>query len=195
MRLLDCDSSPIQPPPHLSRLSNVLNLLHTLVSCRRIHFMAKRKFQCSIASSFGRLGMDTNTPSSAYKSLHEYGILRVYNSPHLYELCTTLSVVATTHPTLHEEEEEKKKKKRRRSTSRSPSGDFARGSPASRRCPCCPSAVTARAALALPPPADFFLPTRERVRGDVAKRCCPRCPSTVVASGFFSPHVGESSRR
>ncbi|RWW71552.1 hypothetical protein BHE74_00020700 [Ensete ventricosum] len=101
MRLLDCDSSPIQPPPHLSRLSNVLNLLHTLVSCRRIHFMVKRKFQCSIAPSFGRLGMDTNTPSSAYKSLHEYGILRVYNSPHLYELCTTLSVVATTHPTLH----------------------------------------------------------------------------------------------
>ncbi|RZS05506.1 hypothetical protein BHM03_00036039, partial [Ensete ventricosum] len=42
---------------------------------------------------------------------------------------------------------------------------------------CCPSAVAARAALALSPPAGFFLPTRERVQGDVTE------------------HAGESSRR
>ncbi|RZS16294.1 hypothetical protein BHM03_00048266, partial [Ensete ventricosum] len=53
-------------------------------------------------------------------------------------------------PSMAEEEEKKKKKKkkRRRSTSHRPSGDSARGSPASRRCPRCPSAVTARIALA-----------------------------------------------
>ncbi|RWW67696.1 hypothetical protein BHE74_00024840 [Ensete ventricosum] len=45
------------------------------------------------------LGMATNTPSSMYKPLHEYRILRVSNSPHLYELCTTLLVVAQ-HLTL-----------------------------------------------------------------------------------------------
>ncbi|RZS25772.1 hypothetical protein BHM03_00059023 [Ensete ventricosum] len=64
-----------------------------------------------------------------------------------------------------EEEEKKKKKKRRRSTSHRPSGDSARGSPASRRHPRCPSAIAACVALA---------------------------PSPV---GFFSPHAGESSRR
>ncbi|RZS08860.1 hypothetical protein BHM03_00039895 [Ensete ventricosum] len=37
--------------------------------------------------------MATNTPSSVYKPLHEYQIPRVSNSPHLCELCTTLSVV------------------------------------------------------------------------------------------------------
>ncbi|RRT34072.1 hypothetical protein B296_00054525 [Ensete ventricosum] len=37
--------------------------------------------------------MATNTPLSVYKPLHEYRILRVSNSPHLYELCITLSVV------------------------------------------------------------------------------------------------------
>ncbi|RZR82115.1 hypothetical protein BHM03_00008468 [Ensete ventricosum] len=93
MRLLDCNSSPIQPPLHPSRRSNVLNLSHTSVSYGHIHSMPKRKFQCSIALSSGRLGMATNTPSSAYKSLHEYRILRVSNSPHLCELCITLSVV------------------------------------------------------------------------------------------------------
>ncbi|RZR92341.1 hypothetical protein BHM03_00020614 [Ensete ventricosum] len=45
-----------------------------------------------------RLGMATNTPSSVYKPLHEYRILRVSNSPHLCELCTTLSVVAQHLP-------------------------------------------------------------------------------------------------
>ncbi|RWV84037.1 hypothetical protein GW17_00054284, partial [Ensete ventricosum] len=55
----------------------------------------------------------------------------------------------------------KKKKKRRRSTSRRPSGDSARGSPASRRRPCCPSAVAACGFA-----AGSFLPTLERIRGD-----------------------------
>ncbi|RRT80814.1 hypothetical protein B296_00013117 [Ensete ventricosum] len=56
--------------------------------------------------------MATNTPSSMYKSLHEYRIIRVSNSPHLCELCTTLSVVTqylslctvsyfTKRPALH----------------------------------------------------------------------------------------------
>ncbi|RWW29617.1 hypothetical protein BHE74_00002988 [Ensete ventricosum] len=38
--------------------------------------------------------MTTNTPSFAYMPLHECRILRVSNSPHLCELCTTLLVVA-----------------------------------------------------------------------------------------------------
>ncbi|RWW83736.1 hypothetical protein BHE74_00007741 [Ensete ventricosum] len=93
MRLLDCDLLPIQSPLYPSRPSNMLNWLHTSVSYGRILSMPKRKVQCSMAPSFGRLGMATNTPSSVYKPLHEYRILRVSNSPHLYELCTTLSYV------------------------------------------------------------------------------------------------------
>ncbi|RWW71637.1 hypothetical protein BHE74_00020609 [Ensete ventricosum] len=42
--------------------------------------------------------MTTNIPSSAYKPLHEYRILRVSNSPHLCELCTTLLIVAQHIP-------------------------------------------------------------------------------------------------
>ncbi|RZR77415.1 hypothetical protein BHM03_00002481 [Ensete ventricosum] len=45
-----------------------------------------------------RLGMATNTPSSMYKPLHEYRILRVSNSPHLCEFCTTLLVVTQHLP-------------------------------------------------------------------------------------------------
>ncbi|RRT83142.1 hypothetical protein B296_00008857 [Ensete ventricosum] len=48
--------------------------------------------------SFGRLGMTTDTPSSAYKPLHEYRILRVSNSPHLCELCITISVIVQHIP-------------------------------------------------------------------------------------------------
>ncbi|RWW66190.1 hypothetical protein BHE74_00026455 [Ensete ventricosum] len=44
------------------------------------------------------LGMAKNTPSSVYKPLHEYQILRVSNSPHLCELCTTLSVITQHLP-------------------------------------------------------------------------------------------------
>ncbi|RWW29615.1 hypothetical protein GW17_00005858 [Ensete ventricosum] len=40
-----------------------------------------------------RFGMATNTSSSVYERLREYRILRVSNSPHLCELCTTLSVI------------------------------------------------------------------------------------------------------
>ncbi|RWW46761.1 hypothetical protein BHE74_00047288 [Ensete ventricosum] len=39
------------------------------------------------------LRMGTNTLLSVYKPLHEYRILRVSNSPHLCELCTTLTVI------------------------------------------------------------------------------------------------------
>ncbi|RWW70583.1 hypothetical protein BHE74_00021728 [Ensete ventricosum] len=39
------------------------------------------------------LRMVTNTPSSVYKPLHEYRILRVSNFPHLCELCTTSSII------------------------------------------------------------------------------------------------------
>ncbi|RWV98554.1 hypothetical protein BHE74_00058206 [Ensete ventricosum] len=42
--------------------------------------------------------MATNTPSSVYKPLHDYRILRVSNSPHLCEPCTTLSVVTQHLP-------------------------------------------------------------------------------------------------
>ncbi|RWW39096.1 hypothetical protein BHE74_00055603 [Ensete ventricosum] len=42
--------------------------------------------------------MTTNTPSSVYKPLHEYRILRVSNSPHLCEFYTTLSVVTQHVP-------------------------------------------------------------------------------------------------
>ncbi|RWW04463.1 hypothetical protein GW17_00032307, partial [Ensete ventricosum] len=42
--------------------------------------------------------MATNTLSSAYKPLHEFRIIRVSNSPHLCELCTTLSVVTQHLP-------------------------------------------------------------------------------------------------
>ncbi|RWW22932.1 hypothetical protein GW17_00012843, partial [Ensete ventricosum] len=45
-----------------------------------------------------RLGMATNIPSSVYKPLYEYRILRVSNSPHLCEFYTTLSVVAQHLP-------------------------------------------------------------------------------------------------
>ncbi|RRT71837.1 hypothetical protein B296_00012475 [Ensete ventricosum] len=42
--------------------------------------------------------MTTNTPSSMYKPLHEYRILRVSNSPHLCEFYITLSVVTQHVP-------------------------------------------------------------------------------------------------
>ncbi|RRT68275.1 hypothetical protein B296_00007456 [Ensete ventricosum] len=45
-----------------------------------------------------RLGMAMNTSSSVYKPLHENQIPRVSNSPHLCELCTTLSVIAQHLP-------------------------------------------------------------------------------------------------
>ncbi|RWW89517.1 hypothetical protein BHE74_00001535 [Ensete ventricosum] len=68
------------------------------------------------------------------------------------------------HPDLGvEEEEEKKKKKRRRrrSSSHRPSGDSARGSPASRCCPRCPSAIAACVALAPSPAGES---SRRRMR-------------------------------
>ncbi|RWW90076.1 hypothetical protein BHE74_00000782 [Ensete ventricosum] len=98
MHLLDCDSSPIQPPLHPSKPSNMLYLLRTSTSYEHILPMPKRKFQYSMAPSFDCLGMATDTPSCVYKPLHEYQILRVSNSPHLYELCTTLSIVVQPIP-------------------------------------------------------------------------------------------------
>ncbi|RWW58496.1 hypothetical protein BHE74_00034636 [Ensete ventricosum] len=44
------------------------------------------------------LRMATNTPSFMYKPLHEYRFLQVSNSPHVCELCTTLSVVTQHLP-------------------------------------------------------------------------------------------------
>ena len=73
--VLDCNSMSMQPPLHHSRPSNMLNSLHTSASYGRILHMPKRKFQCSMAPSFGRLGMAANIPSSAYKPMHEYRIL------------------------------------------------------------------------------------------------------------------------
>ncbi|RWW11025.1 hypothetical protein GW17_00025399 [Ensete ventricosum] len=69
-------------------------------SCLRTYpFHAKEKVLMLHGVEFlSRLGMATNTPSSVYKPLHEYRILRVSNSPHLYKLCTTLSVIAQHLP-------------------------------------------------------------------------------------------------
>ncbi|RZS20670.1 hypothetical protein BHM03_00053210 [Ensete ventricosum] len=47
MRMLDCDSSPIQSPLYPSRPSNVLNLLHTSVSYGRILSMLKKSSNAS----------------------------------------------------------------------------------------------------------------------------------------------------
>ncbi|CAL9135231.1 unnamed protein product [Musa textilis] len=52
-----CDISPIQLALHPSGSSNMLNLLHTSASYESIQCMPKRKFQCSMAPTFGRLGM------------------------------------------------------------------------------------------------------------------------------------------
>ncbi|RWW55095.1 hypothetical protein BHE74_00038282, partial [Ensete ventricosum] len=97
MHLLDYDSSPIQFPLHPSRSSNVLNLLHTSIVYE--HIPAEKKVLMLHGAEFrSRLGMATNTPSSMYKPLYEYRILQISNSPHLCELCTTLSVVAQHLP-------------------------------------------------------------------------------------------------
>nr|ABF72022.1 hypothetical protein MA4_82I11.28 [Musa acuminata] len=51
-----------------------------------------------MASSFSLLGTATDSPSFAYKPLHEYLILQVSNSSHLCELCTTLKVAKQPIP-------------------------------------------------------------------------------------------------
>ncbi|RWV96456.1 hypothetical protein GW17_00040826 [Ensete ventricosum] len=51
-----------------------------------------------MAPSLGRLGIVMNNPSSTHKSLHEYRILSYNNSPHLFELYTTLSVAEQPIP-------------------------------------------------------------------------------------------------
>lgn len=88
MHLLDCDFSLIHPPLRPSRLSNMLNLLHTLAFYKCILLMLKKKFQYSMASNFNCLGMATNSPSSVYKPLYEW----VGNFPRLCELCITFSI-------------------------------------------------------------------------------------------------------
>ncbi|RWW21128.1 hypothetical protein GW17_00014738 [Ensete ventricosum] len=81
MHLLDCDPSPIQSP------------------WRTYPFHVEEKVLMLHGGEFrSHLGMATNTPSSVYKPLHEYGILRVSNSPHLCEFCITLSVVTQHLP-------------------------------------------------------------------------------------------------
>ncbi|RRT54276.1 hypothetical protein B296_00049280 [Ensete ventricosum] len=98
MRLLDRHYSPIQPPLHPSRPSNMLNLLYTSVAYGTYPFHAEEKVSMLLGAKFWYLVMATNTPLSAYKSLHEYQILQVSNSPHLCELCITLSFVAQHIP-------------------------------------------------------------------------------------------------
>ncbi|RWV78467.1 hypothetical protein GW17_00060561 [Ensete ventricosum] len=95
MYLLDCDSSPIQSPLHPSRSNNMLNLLHTSAAYRRTYpFHAEEKVLMLHGIEFRScLGMGMNTLSSVYKPLHKYRSLRVSNFPHLYELCTTLTVI------------------------------------------------------------------------------------------------------
>ncbi|RWW24397.1 hypothetical protein GW17_00011312 [Ensete ventricosum] len=79
------------------QVSSLLSLVtcktrYTLKFYERILLIPKGKFQCSMASSFDRLGMTMDSPSFIYKSSHEYRILRVNNSPHLCELCIILLV-------------------------------------------------------------------------------------------------------
>ncbi|RWW75112.1 hypothetical protein BHE74_00016884 [Ensete ventricosum] len=74
-----------------------------------------------------------------------------------------------------ENEKKKKKKKKRRSTSHCPSGDSARGSPASRRCPRYPSTVAAHVALA---PKKKKRKRRSRIGGEV-----PRTALVATAPG------------
>ncbi|RWV78136.1 hypothetical protein GW17_00060942 [Ensete ventricosum] len=93
-----------QAPPKLLRFLICIELIVALVSTiprvspprlRIYPFHAEKKVLMLHGTEFrSRLGMATNTPSSVYKPLHKYRILRVSKSPHLYELCTTLSVVA-----------------------------------------------------------------------------------------------------
>ncbi|RRT64797.1 hypothetical protein B296_00029386 [Ensete ventricosum] len=88
-------TSPPQVESPLVTLSNA-----SLSRLRTYHFHAEEKVMMLHDAEFrSHLEMATNTPSSMYKPLHEYRILRVSNSPHLYELCTTLLVVAQ-HLTL-----------------------------------------------------------------------------------------------
>ncbi|RWW28792.1 hypothetical protein GW17_00006711 [Ensete ventricosum] len=81
MHLLDCDPSLIQPPLHPSRPSKVLNLLYTSVSYGRIHFMPKRKFQCSMAlrlakvKSMHRVDAFENSPGVCRKLVEGIGSL------------------------------------------------------------------------------------------------------------------------
>ncbi|RWV82791.1 hypothetical protein GW17_00055675, partial [Ensete ventricosum] len=61
---------------------------------RTYHFHAEEKVRMLHGIEFrSHLGMGTNTMSSVYKPLDEYRSLRVSNSPHLCELCTTLTVI------------------------------------------------------------------------------------------------------
>ncbi|RRT78575.1 hypothetical protein B296_00007296 [Ensete ventricosum] len=70
---------------------------------RTYHFHVKEKVLMLHGTEFrSRLGMAMNTPSFVYKPLHEYRILRVNNSPHFCELCTTVSVITQHIPLLHD---------------------------------------------------------------------------------------------
>ncbi|RZR97039.1 hypothetical protein BHM03_00026147, partial [Ensete ventricosum] len=78
---------------HHAELVTHFNLLRTYP------FHAEEKVLMLHGAEFrSRLGVATNTPSSVYKPLHEYRILRVSNSPHLCELGTTLSIIAQYLP-------------------------------------------------------------------------------------------------
>ncbi|RWW80960.1 hypothetical protein BHE74_00010673 [Ensete ventricosum] len=64
-----------------------------------VSFLCRRESSMLHCVEFrSRLGMFTNTPSFVYKPMHEYRILRVSNSPHLCEFCTTFSDVAQHLP-------------------------------------------------------------------------------------------------
>ncbi|RWW45773.1 hypothetical protein BHE74_00048358 [Ensete ventricosum] len=85
------DPGPLSP-------TSIISAIHHF-RLRTYPFYVEEKVLMLHGAEFrSRLGMATNTPSFVYKPLHEYRILRVSNSPHLCELCTTLSVVTQHLP-------------------------------------------------------------------------------------------------
>ncbi|RRT81179.1 hypothetical protein B296_00007257, partial [Ensete ventricosum] len=75
MCLLDCDFSPIQPPLHPSRPSNMPNFLHTSVSYQRIHSMPKRVPMLH-GAEFRRIGVTMNTSSDKVYNFDLYRLVR-----------------------------------------------------------------------------------------------------------------------
>ncbi|RWW80512.1 hypothetical protein BHE74_00011168 [Ensete ventricosum] len=104
MHLLDCDSTPIQPPLNPSRSSNMLNLLHASASYRHPSH-AEQKVLMLHGVEFRSLGRATDTPSSAYKPLHEYRILQIVGTYYQRDFPPKEQPPSVVTSTASEEEE------------------------------------------------------------------------------------------
>ncbi|RWW84424.1 hypothetical protein BHE74_00006953 [Ensete ventricosum] len=82
---------------HSSRTVRYLQRVELIAYFSRLRtypFHVEEKVLMLLGTEFrSLLRMAENTPSSVYKPLHEFRILRISNFPHLYELCTTLLVI------------------------------------------------------------------------------------------------------